>query len=213
MCRRRRRICFRLPPARRERGRPLLVLRCPRTHSGRRPCCADGRCAPSVFRGRPRTGSASAHSGGSSATPDRSAPARTHGRHSPRPRRKRSRQRNGPECPRPACTATNSKSPVTSQDKDTLLMTSFADALDQKIVVLDGGLATQLEEQGHDLRNSLWSARLLRDEPDEIVAAHRAYVEAGADVAITASYHASYTGFANAGIGADEATQIGRAHV
>src|SRR5690349_10097351 len=87
-------------------------------------------------------------------------------------------------------------------------MTSFADALDQEIVVLDGGLATQLEEQGHDLRNSLWSARLLRDEPDEIVAAHRAYVEAGADVAITASYHASYTGFANAGIDADEATRL-----
>ena len=81
-------------------------------------------------------------------------------------------------------------------------MTSFADALDQKIVVLDGGLATQLEEQGHDLRDSLWSARLLRDEPDEIVAAHRAYVDAGADVAITASYHASYAGFANAGIDA-----------
>ena len=87
-------------------------------------------------------------------------------------------------------------------------MTSFADALDQQIVVLDGGLATQLEEQGHDLRDSLWSARLLRDEPDEIVAAHRAYAEAGADVAITASYHASYAGFANAGIGADEATRL-----
>ena len=87
-------------------------------------------------------------------------------------------------------------------------MTSFADALDQNIVVLDGGLATQLEEQGHDLRDSLWSARLLRDEPDEIVAAHRAYVDAGADVAITASYHASYAGFANAGIDADEATRL-----
>ena len=87
-------------------------------------------------------------------------------------------------------------------------MTSFADALDQKIVVLDGGLATQLEEQGHDLRDSLWSARLLRDEPDEIVAAHRAYADAGADVAITASYHASYAGFANAGIDADEATRL-----
>jgi len=60
----------------------------------------------------------------------------------------------------------------------------------------------------HDLRDSLWSARLLRDEPDEIVAAHRAYVDAGADVAITASYHASYAGFANAGIDADEATRL-----
>ena len=84
----------------------------------------------------------------------------------------------------------------------------FADAVDQGIVVLDGGLATQLEAQGHDLRDRLWSARLLRDAPDEIVAAHRAYFDAGADVAITASYHASYAGFAAAGIGRDEATRL-----
>ena len=70
-------------------------------------------------------------------------------------------------------------------------MASFADALDRGIVVLDGGLATQLEAQGHDLRDSLWSARLLRDDPAAVVAAHRAYFSAGAEVAITASYHLS----------------------
>jgi homocysteine S-methyltransferase len=85
---------------------------------------------------------------------------------------------------------------------------SFADALDEGVVVLDGGLATQLEAQGQDLRNSLWSARLLRDKPDEIVAAHRAFFDAGADVAITASYHASYTGFAKVGIDEAEATRL-----
>lgn len=75
-------------------------------------------------------------------------------------------------------------------------------------MVLDGGLATQLEAQGHDLRDSLWSARLLRDAPDEIVAAHRAYFDAGADVAITASYHASFPGFAEAGIDEQEAARL-----
>lgn len=75
-------------------------------------------------------------------------------------------------------------------------------------MVLDGGLATQLEAQGHDLRDSLWSARLLRDAPDEIVAAHRAYFDAGADVAITASYHASFPGFADAGIDEQEAARL-----
>lgn len=74
--------------------------------------------------------------------------------------------------------------------------------------MLDGGLATQLEAQGHDLRDSLWSARLLRDAPDEIVAAHRAYFDAGADVAITASYHASFPGFADAGIDEQEAARL-----
>lgn len=87
-------------------------------------------------------------------------------------------------------------------------MSSFADAARQGVVVLDGGLATQLEAQGHDLRDSLWSARLLRDAPDEIVAAHQAYFDAGADVAITASYHASYPGFAAAGIDEQEATRL-----
>ena len=55
---------------------------------------------------------------------------------------------------------------------------------------LDGGLATELEAQGHDLSSALWSARLLTDDPASIVAAHLAYFEAGAQVAITASYQA-----------------------
>lgn len=56
--------------------------------------------------------------------------------------------------------------------------------------VLDGGLATELEARGHDLRDPLWSAKVLRDDPQAIVDVHRAYFEAGADVATTASYQA-----------------------
>jgi homocysteine S-methyltransferase len=59
------------------------------------------------------------------------------------------------------------------------------------VTILDGGLATELEARGHDLSGSLWSARLLRDAPDAILAVHRAYVEAGADCVITASYQAT----------------------
>lgn len=87
-------------------------------------------------------------------------------------------------------------------------MGSFAEAASQRLVVLDGGLATQLEAQGHDLSDSLWSARLLRDDPEQIVAAHRTFFDAGADVAITASYHASYTGFAEVGIEEPQATRL-----
>lgn len=87
-------------------------------------------------------------------------------------------------------------------------MPSLCDALDHGTVVLDGGLATQLEAQGHDLRDSLWSARLLRDDPESIVTAHRAFFDAGADVAITASYHASYRGFSEAGVDEDEAARL-----
>jgi homocysteine S-methyltransferase len=92
-------------------------------------------------------------------------------------------------------------------------MSGLAAMLQRGPVVLDGGLATELERLGHDLSGSLWSARLLRDHPDDIAAVHRAYFEAGADVAITASYHATYEGFAAAGIGERETTRLLRLSV
>jgi homocysteine S-methyltransferase len=78
----------------------------------------------------------------------------------------------------------------------------LADALAAGPVVLDGGLATQLEAAGADLSTALWSARLLRDDPAAIVAAHAAYARAGAQVATTASYQATGPGFAAAGVDA-----------
>jgi homocysteine S-methyltransferase len=76
----------------------------------------------------------------------------------------------------------------------------LAEAMTLQPVLLDGGLATQLEAQGHDLSSALWSARLLLDQPEAIVEAHRRYFEAGARVAITASYQASFEGFGARGI-------------
>ncbi|MFJ4713918.1 homocysteine S-methyltransferase [Streptomyces sp. NPDC088785] len=76
------------------------------------------------------------------------------------------------------------------------------------VLVLDGGLSNQLEAAGHDLGDGLWSARLLADRPEAIVAAHRAYYEAGADVAITASYQATFEGFARHGIGHRRAAEL-----
>ncbi len=67
-------------------------------------------------------------------------------------------------------------------------------------IVLDGGLATELEARGHDLRDRLWSARLLMTDPGAIEDVHLAYFRAGARVAITASYQATVPGFAAAGL-------------
>lgn len=75
----------------------------------------------------------------------------------------------------------------------------FAAALAAGPLVLDGGMSNQLAAAGHDLSDELWSARLLADDPQAVVAAHRAYFAAGADVAITASYQASFEGFARRG--------------
>jgi homocysteine S-methyltransferase len=80
-------------------------------------------------------------------------------------------------------------------------------------VVLDGGLATLLEARGHDLSSDLWSARLLTDEPDAIVAAHAEFFDAGAQVATTASYQASFPGFAAQGIERDDAAALMRRSV
>lgn len=74
--------------------------------------------------------------------------------------------------------------------------------------LLDGGLATQLEAQGHDLGTKLWSAALLRSDPQAIARAHRAYLEAGAECIISASYQASRQGFMGLGLSADEADRL-----
>lgn len=81
------------------------------------------------------------------------------------------------------------------------------------VLISDGGLATELESRGHDLSDDLWSARLLFDAPDEIRAAHRAFFHAGAAVATTASYQASFEGFAAGGIDRDDAERLLRRSV
>lgn len=85
---------------------------------------------------------------------------------------------------------------------DTGFVPELATALADGVVVLDGGLATELERRGNDLSSALWSARLLADDPDQVLAAHRAFVAAGAQVIIGASYQASNDGFAAVGIDA-----------
>ncbi|GAA3376694.1 homocysteine S-methyltransferase [Streptomyces sannanensis] len=85
---------------------------------------------------------------------------------------------------------------------------TLAAALDRGALVLDGGLSNQLEAQGCDLSDALWSARLLADAPGRIQAAHSAYARAGAQVLITSSYQATFEGFARRGITADEAAGL-----
>lgn len=80
-------------------------------------------------------------------------------------------------------------------------------------VLLDGGLATELEARGHDLSDPLWSARLLADAPDEIVAVHAGYFRAGARIATTASYQASFEGFAARGLDRHEVVGLLRRSV
>ncbi len=75
-------------------------------------------------------------------------------------------------------------------------------------LVLDGGLATELESQGIDIGTKLWSAALLRSNPSAIVAAHRAYLEAGAEIIISASYQASQQGLMSLGLSEQQADEL-----
>ncbi|MFI9201811.1 homocysteine S-methyltransferase [Streptomyces sp. NPDC053048] len=91
--------------------------------------------------------------------------------------------------------------------------TPLATALARGPLVLDGGLSNQLAAQGCDLSDELWSARLLADAPEQIEAAHAAYVRAGAQVLITSSYQATFEGFARRGLGREEAAALLRRSV
>ena len=66
--------------------------------------------------------------------------------------------------------------------------------------VLDGGMASELEFLGADISGPLWSAHVLESAPDKVVAVHRAYLQAGADILLTASYQVSRKGYGEFGL-------------
>ena len=75
-------------------------------------------------------------------------------------------------------------------------------------LIIDGALATELERRGHDLKDSLWSAKILLEQPDAIKQVHYDYFKSGADCAITASYQATIEGFAKRGFNEKEAISL-----
>jgi homocysteine S-methyltransferase len=93
-------------------------------------------------------------------------------------------------------------------------MSPFTPFLDRHgHVILDGGLATELERRGADLRDPLWSARLLLEKPEMIRQLHLDYFSAGADVATTASYQATLPGLMARGLNREQAIEVLRLSV
>lgn len=84
---------------------------------------------------------------------------------------------------------------------------------DQGVIILDGGLATELEARGHDLTDDLWSARLVLEAPESIRRLHLDYLEAGADCIVSASYQASVQGFRHRGLDEEQAVRMVRRSV
>ena len=75
-------------------------------------------------------------------------------------------------------------------------------------LVIDGALATELERRGYDLKDELWSAKILLERPDAIKQLHFDYFKVGADCAITASYQATIEGFTKRGLNEIEAISL-----
>ncbi|MCB2294431.1 homocysteine S-methyltransferase [Clostridium algoriphilum] len=76
------------------------------------------------------------------------------------------------------------------------------------LIILDGALATELERVGCDINDSLWSAKILAQNPELIEKIHYAYFAAGADCAITSSYQATIKGFVKKGFTEFEAISL-----
>ena len=77
-------------------------------------------------------------------------------------------------------------------------------------MMLDGGLATTLENRGHNLNHELWSAKLLLEDPEAIRQAHLDFLSAGADCITTATYQATPLGFQKYGLTEQESVSVMR---
>ncbi|MBT0569082.1 homocysteine S-methyltransferase [Curvibacter sp. CHRR-16] len=81
------------------------------------------------------------------------------------------------------------------------------------LLILDGALGTELERRGADIKDPLWSAKLLLEQPDLIRQVHYDYFQSGADVATTSSYQATFEAFARRGLSDADTAKLMRLSV
>ncbi|CAK7327102.1 unnamed protein product [Dovyalis caffra] len=98
------------------------------------------------------------------------------------------------------------------ETSSTSLMTDFLQKCGGYAVV-DGGFATELERHGADLDDPLWSAKCLISSPHLVRRVHLDYLDAGANIVITASYQATIQGFVAKGLSEEEAESLLRRSV
>lgn len=79
--------------------------------------------------------------------------------------------------------------------------------------IINGGLGTELEARGADLKDSLWSAKCIATAPDLIKEISLDYLEAGANIITSASYQATIQGFQSNGYSTKESEDLLRRSV
>ena len=76
---------------------------------------------------------------------------------------------------------------------------------DGELVIIDGGMGSQLQAEGVPMDEVAWSARANLEQPDVVQRVHEAYIRASAEVIIANTFAAS-----RAGAGARRARRPGR---
>ena len=95
---------------------------------------------------------------------------------------------------------------VTTRSKSTVVKMSVHKS-PSRIYLLDGGLGTTLQDNHSivfDSSTPLWSSQLLLDSQSTLLAAQSSFADSGADVILTATYQASFEGFALSGVTDEE---------
>ncbi|WP_290068637.1 homocysteine S-methyltransferase family protein, partial [Lactobacillus intestinalis] len=75
-------------------------------------------------------------------------------------------------------------------------------------IVLDGAMSDELENQGVNTNNHLWTATALINQVDKVYQAHMDYFNAGAELVITNTYQANVQAFEKAGYSQEEAEKF-----
>ncbi|KAK4798451.1 hypothetical protein SAY86_030777 [Trapa natans] len=79
--------------------------------------------------------------------------------------------------------------------------------------VIDGGFATELERHGANINDPLWSAKCLMTSPQLVRRVHLDYLDAGANIILTASYQATIQGFQAKGLSREDSEALLRRSV
>ena len=70
-----------------------------------------------------------------------------------------------------------------------------------ELVIIDGGMGSQLQAEGVPMDEVAWSARANLEQPDVVQRVHEAYIRAGAEVIIANTFAASRAALEPAGLG------------
>ena len=72
---------------------------------------------------------------------------------------------------------------------------------DGELVIIDGGMGSQLQAEGVPMDHLAWSARANLEQPEVVQRVHEAYIRAGAEVIIANTFAASRAALEPAGLG------------